>query len=168
MRLRTRAAFPADFSAPPTPDLDDLRRGAHKLSTLPLEGEAQFARAREVIFTYGIFDPNRLLFAIEGGRAREGGVILQRVLLGPVAWDMSVRILEVIDRPQLAQMSYATLPGHLEWGIATFRATPSAFEIETWSRPGHWLSKLGLPFVRWMQKNETRKAIERVRIATRR
>ncbi len=103
-------------------------------------------------------------------RVREGALIVQRIISGPVAIEAAVRVIDVFESREPGRMigfSYVTLQGHAERGVATFYLSQSAegelaFNIESWSRPGSWVATLMAPVTRLMQKRFTRQAMAHV------
>lgn len=76
-------------------------------------------------------------------------------------WLNSCRILYVLDESGPITkfgFAYGTLPGHVESGEERFlikwdRADNSVwYDIFAFSRPNHFLARLGYPFVRRLQK----------------
>lgn len=76
-------------------------------------------------------------------------------------WLNACRIVYVVDEqaanPRFG-FAYATLPGHVESGeerfLVEWRQDDDSvwFEIRAFSRPNHWLPRLGYPLVRRLQK----------------
>lgn len=70
----------------------------------------------------------------------------------------SCRIVYVIDEPDRFGFAYGTLSEHVEIGEERFtveydRATGKVwYDILAFSRPGHFLVKLGYPYARYLQK----------------
>ncbi len=62
----------------------------------------------------------------------------------------------VVSEPDRRGFAYGTLPGHPERGEELFlveRQDGSTYaEVRSFSRPGRWFSRLGLPVVRWVQR----------------
>ena len=55
-----------------------------------------------------------------------------------------------------ADAHHMTLPGHIESGEELFLVSRTSdgavwYEIRAFSRPRHWLARLGYPLVRWLQ-----------------
>jgi uncharacterized protein (UPF0548 family) len=77
-------------------------------------------------------------------------------------WLNAARIVYVVDKETPVGrhfgFAYGTLPGHAESGEELFlvewdRATSeAAYSIVAFSRPRHWLARLGRPLVRRMQR----------------
>jgi uncharacterized protein (UPF0548 family) len=131
-----------------------------------------FGRVRERLFTYNVFPP-LLIHAVvcPSGRITEGTTIVQRIMLGPVALEMAVRVIAVWDREddgvREAGFTYVTVAGHPERGIATFRVRLHEdgrvlVLIDVCSRPGLLLTRLGRPVARLSQRGITRSALRRL------
>jgi uncharacterized protein (UPF0548 family) len=97
------------------------------------------------------------------GRVAVGGTIIQRVILGLFSIETAVRVIEVDCSSDRASFAYATLHGHPERGVASFAVTRSEtggrFEAQAWSRAGNWLSIVGRPVSRYLQRTITREAV---------
>ena len=121
---------------------------------------ALFEAARERLWTYRIFAAGRMEAKVctPEGRVMEGATIVQRIFVGPTAIETAVRVTAT----WADGFEYITLPGHPELGVARFSLVAGHFEIESWSRPGTWLTALGAPFSRWMQRRSTQDALQRV------
>lgn len=115
---------------------------------------------------YDISPPWVLSYQIDtnDGRLCEGAIITQWFHLPLIKIKAFVRVIEVREEAHVTSVTYVTTTGHPECGVARFevRRTPEGveFTIETWSKPGSPLSRIGRPFVRWMQKRSTSKALE--------
>jgi uncharacterized protein (UPF0548 family) len=94
-------------------------------------------------------------------------------MFGPVVLETGVRVVDVFDSASDGErrcgFSYATLEGHPERGLATFYLRQDstggglALVIETWSRPGIWLTRAGRPVARMLQRRLTAEALEHFR-----
>lgn len=153
-------------------DLARGKTGTHDQYSiaLPLDSrERSFDRAVLALSRYHIFPPTRMRAHVctPDGRMVIGATVIQRVLIGPIAMEMGVRVVDTIgDAEGLRQagFTYATLEGHSERGIATFSVReragePATFEIESWSTPGTLLARLGRPIARWAQRSFTREGL---------
>ena len=181
MHLRRSANEPFDeeywTSKPLNLHLAQAQAGTHDLYAIDLHrnhpGDDTFARATAALFRYRVFPPRRMKAHVctRDGRIVTGATIIQRVLIGPLVMEMAVRVVAVFDDAKSvrrAGFTYATLAGHSERGTATFlvREQPDksiAFEIESWSRPGDWLARLGRPLARLAQRTFTREALAHFR-----
>lgn len=129
-------------------------------------------RVREAVLAYRIFPPERLIAALPTMIVRPGDTIVQGIRLGPLGIIAAVRVTTVFDRERdgirRTGLSYVTLEGHPERGAMTCAvveelATQTArIEIDTLSRPGHWLTRLAGPFARRAQQGATRAALTRL------
>lgn len=131
-----------------------------------------FERIRTRLFAYDIFPP-RLVDSLiwPSGRIDEGAMIVQRVRLGPVALEMAVRVIEAWDfddgAVREAGFTYATIVGHPERGIETFRVRLQSdgrvmVVVDARSRPGILLTRLGYPAARLFQRGLTESALRRL------
>jgi uncharacterized protein (UPF0548 family) len=86
-----------------------------------------------------------------------------------VWWLNACRIVYVIDETGPVQrfgFAYGTLPDHAETGEERFmiewdRADDSVwYDILAFSRPRHWLARLGYPFSRLVQRRFARRSAE--------
>ena len=130
----------------------------------------------DFIFDYDVFPTAIMRFDAEwnlsGRRMTVGDVILQRALIPPIGFglclEFAVRICTLIEEEKRLGFAYETLSGHAESGVSEFyfeeKYDRLTFTIHTFSRPGHWASRLSghlftLPYQRWC----TRRALEHVR-----
>jgi uncharacterized protein (UPF0548 family) len=164
----------ADATSPPTgPERSTVDHYRAVVDVGP-DGDAlaAFERVRECLLAYDIFPPWLMRHAsCPAGRLAEGATIVQRVLLGPLALEMAVRVLAVWERPdgaaREAGFSYVTLTGHAECGVVAFRVRLDEDQsvvilIDARSRSGLLLTKLGRPFARLFQRAATRAALRRL------
>jgi uncharacterized protein (UPF0548 family) len=166
MARRTAASRPFDEerwkATPLNLAVDQAHTGTHDVYSVALPPAATLDGTTDALLRYRIFPPRRMRARVctPDGRIAPGVTIIQRVLLGPVALEMAVRVIET----GAALFTYATLEGHSERGIATFAVREAkggglAFEIESWSTPGNLLAKLGRPVARAAQQKFTREAL---------
>ena len=125
-----------------------------------------FGRAVERLLAYKIFAPHRMIARVcaADGRVALGATIIQRVVLGPMALETAVRVIELQVTADRASFAYATLRGHPERGIASFavhrEGNRGRFIAEAWSRAGSWLTMVGRPISRALQRRITEEAVE--------
>jgi uncharacterized protein (UPF0548 family) len=144
---------------------DEVHGGGyvHDVYEAPLIGD--FERAVDALLAYRIFAPRRMHAHVctADRRVAIGATIVQRVALGPVALETAVRVIELERTVDRAYLAYATLQGHPERGIASFAVIrapdQTKFEAHAWSRPGSWLTALGRPVSRALQRALTREAV---------
>lgn len=172
--------------APCKLDEESARRGRYAEDIIVLaEGqdrrlmEGLFEDASERLHRYEIFPPQRMRSKIcsSSETVELGATIVQQIRIGPFAFEAAVRVTAVnrdgTERGRSASFEYTTLDGHPEQGIARFTvrevdAHPPRIEfaIESWSVPGHWLTRLVSPFSRWMQRRSTLQALRWFRDAS--
>ena len=172
--------------APCTLDDESARSGRYVEDVIVLaEGQDQqrmhglFERASERLHRYEIFPPQRMRAKIcsSSDTIELGATIVQQIRIGPFAFEAAVRVTAVngddTERGRSASFEYTTLDGHPEQGIARFtvrevdaRPPRVEFAIESWSVPGHWLTRLAAPFARWMQRRSTLQALRWFRDAS--
>jgi uncharacterized protein (UPF0548 family) len=135
----------------------------HDVYEAPITGD--FDRAVESLLAYRIFAPQRMLARVcsPDNCVAVGAIVVQRVVLGPIAIETAVRVIEVERTADRAYFAYATLQGHPERGVASFAVIRSGsemkFEAQAWSRAGTWLTAIGRPVSRSLQKALTREAV---------
>jgi uncharacterized protein (UPF0548 family) len=135
----------------------------HDFYQAPFTGD--FERAVDALLAYRIFAPHRMIAHVctRDHRVAVGATIVQRVLMGPLAIETAVRVIEMDRTANRVSFAYATLSGHPERGVASFAVVRgsegSSFEAHAWSRAGHWLTILGRPISRALQRSMTREAV---------
>jgi uncharacterized protein (UPF0548 family) len=136
----------------------------HDIYDAPFKGD--FERAVESLLEYRIFPSHRMVAHVctLDRRVALGATHVQRVVLGPVAIETAVRVIEMQRDLNGARYAYATLQGHFERGIASFALLRTGgrmmFEAQAWSRAGSWLTVAGRPLSRALQRAFTREAVE--------
>jgi uncharacterized protein (UPF0548 family) len=92
-----------------------------------------------------------------------GATLVQRVVLGPTALETAVKVIELEQGHQRAAFAYATLEGHAERGVASFAVhrgpVGGRVDFQAWSRAGNWITRLGRPVSRGLQRLITREAV---------
>jgi hypothetical protein len=109
----------------------------------------------DFLFDYQIFPDNIMTFhsqwTNEDRKMRIGDTIAQQVYIPPTKTFskkiiFGVRVNEIIDQADKKGFSYETLEGHVEKGISTFTVeqldNKLFFKVQTYSTPGHILTKL--------------------------
>jgi uncharacterized protein (UPF0548 family) len=135
----------------------------HDFYESPIIGD--FGGAVDALLAYKIFAPNRMFAHVctPDHRVAMGATIVQRVVMGPLAIETAVRVIEMDCTSDRVSFAYATLRGHPERGVASFAvirgSEGSRFEAHAWSRAGHWLTILGRPISRALQRSMTREAV---------
>jgi uncharacterized protein (UPF0548 family) len=126
-----------------------------------------YESAADAVMRYEIFPPSVLSHQVntDDRRVCKEAIITQWFHLPLFKLKAYVRVIDVRKDDEVTSMTYVTTTGHPECGVAHFEVRRTVdgaeFTIETWSKPGSPLTKIGRPFVRWMQKRSTRQALER-------
>jgi len=135
----------------------------HDFYEAPFTGD--FERAIDALLAYKIFAAHRMVAHVctQDSRVAVGATIVQRVVIGPLAIETAVRVIELDHTPDSTSFAYATLRGHPERGVASFAVARTdgraTFQAQAWSRAGHWLTTLGRPMSRALQRSMTREAV---------
>lgn len=171
-RWAARGYPPSALAGPRPTDNHDrhARVVAHEPPGGPLP-DGPFRRAAAAVGAYRIFDPNRITPVLERVPVAEGDTVgLTYRLLPGLRMFVASRVTQVFDGPTpagwRAGFTYRTLAGHAELGEETFavekdRATGAVtVSLTAWSRPGHWLTRLGYWYARWCQLNAGRGALD--------
>jgi len=86
------------------------------------------------------------LVILPSGPAEVGVTVVQAVHVGPLWFAAPCRVVEVVREPDEAGFTYATLPGHPETGVESFRVrrhgTDLVFEIHAVARHDFWGSRI--------------------------
>jgi uncharacterized protein (UPF0548 family) len=143
----TRGASPAGFNA------DHLR---HKLGN----GAPVFEAAAAALRSWAMFRLGWVRLESVGRPPEVGAVVAIVVRVGPVWWANACRVVYVVDESRpVRRVGFAngTLPGHAECGEEAFCVELDAagdvwYDLLAYSRPRHWLARLGYPFTRAMQR----------------
>ena len=143
----------------------------HLLLASREDADSAFRLLEERLLTYDIFPPALMKSEVcsGDGRVQPGTTIVQRVAIGPLRLEAAVRVARVWrsadnERQEVGFM-YATLRGHPERGVSTFRLRRDTvqnqitFSIDARSRPGSLLTQLARPIARRFQRNATKAAL---------
>ncbi len=173
----SRAARTSSHSGPPNPTVDAYEA---QVTIGPEECPLTvYNSLRERLLTYDIFPPNIVHATIyPAGRVAACSTIVQRVVVGPVALEAAVRVIEVWDHPPTRDddglrgggsvgFCYVTLEGHPERGVASFEVRLKAtgevtVVMEARSCAGNWITRVGRPFARVFQRALTQAALRRL------
>lgn len=132
-------------------------------------GADVFARARDALRRWRMFDLGWTEAIPERENAIEPGMtvaVLARTL--GLHTLLLARVVAVQDEPRRFAFSYGTLPHHVERGEETFAVTwhdddRVTYSVWSYSRPGHFLVRLGAPFARRLQRRFVRDSCARMR-----
>jgi uncharacterized protein (UPF0548 family) len=113
-----------------------------------------------------------MIAALPAMTVRPGDTIVQGIRIGPLGLIAAVRVLTVFDRDHGHErhtgFSYVTLAGHPARGAITFaivddrHGAEARFEIDSFSQPGHWLTRLGAPVARRAQRAASEAALQQM------
>ena len=166
----TDAPISSPASGPPNATEDHYRA----VVSVPADmtARATFDRVRERLFAYDVFPSWLIGYRMcPSGPIAPDVTIVQRILLGLFTLEMAVRVIDAWhqeDGDNLdAGFTYATVQGHPERGIATFRVRLDADRqvevlIDALSSPGLLLTRIGRPFARLFQRTLTKAALRRL------
>jgi uncharacterized protein (UPF0548 family) len=86
------------------------------------------------------------LVILSSGPAEVGTTVVQGVRVGPLWFAAPCRVVDVVREPDEAGFTYATLPGHPETGVESFRVRRDGeglvFEIHAVARHDFWGSRI--------------------------
>jgi uncharacterized protein (UPF0548 family) len=143
---------------------------AHEPPGDPLP-DGPFRRVATAILDYRVFPPWLLTPILERSPLQVGDTVgLTYRLLPGLRMFVASRVIDAFDEASLtgwrAGFTYRTLPGHAELGEEIFavekdRTTGDVTaSLTAWSRPGHWLTRIGYHYARWCQKHAGRAALD--------
>lgn len=120
-------------------------------------GAASFAKASADLMTWQVQLRAGLKVSASAPEAAVGEVVNSTLGIGPFGIPAPCRVVYVISEPRAAGYGYGTLPGHAEAGEEAFvvdhhEDDSVTFTITAFSRPATWLTKLGGPIARQVQK----------------
>lgn len=144
--------------------LGDLPAGYHHLSETFVvgHGRASYDVAAERLMTWGVQRGAGLGVAASTDRVEPDAVAIVRLGWGPLAVKAPVRVVAVVDEPDLRGFAYGTLPGHPERGEELFVVDLAddgtvRLGITAFSRAGSRLSRWAGPAGRLVQRQITRR-----------
>jgi uncharacterized protein (UPF0548 family) len=136
-------------------------------------GDADFAAACEALRGWRQFPVSwTAIFPAAAPLAAGTSVLMLCRVLG-LWWANGCRIVYTIDEagpPRQFGFAYGTLPSHVECGEERFVVERDElgqvwYELAAFSRPRHWLLKLGYPLVRQFQAKFRRDSAAAMRLA---
>jgi uncharacterized protein (UPF0548 family) len=136
--------------------------------------DGPFRRVASAILAYRIFPPRLAETALRRTPVEVGDTLGLRYRLFPgISLFIASRVIDVFDGPAngvwRCGFTYHTLEGHamigeetfaVERDLATGKVTAS---LESWSRPRHWLTRVGYWYARWCQLHAGRAAVRFLR-----
>ena len=123
-------------------------------------GAKVFERAESALRSWVMFQQGWLRLESNGRPPDVGTAVAIVVRVGPVWWANACRVVYVVDDTgptRRVGFANGTLPGHAECGEEVFVVEMDAagdvwYDLRAYSRPRHWLARLGYPFTRAMQR----------------
>jgi len=136
------------------------------------EDEHTFAAACEALRRWEMFNLGWVQLCWPETPIAAGATVAVLAQVFGVWWLNAARIVYVIDEPRRFGFAYGTLPDHIERGEERFmiqwREDDSVwYDLSAFSRPKHWLVKLGYPITRLMQKRFGKHSLDAMARATR-
>ncbi len=136
--------------------------------------DGPFRRVASAISEYRIFPPHLVDRVLKRTPMQVGDTVGLSYRLAPgIRLFFASRVIDVFETTQAnayrSGFTYRTLQGHIEFGEETFAVekdmTTGAVtaSLTAWSRPGHWLTRLGYPYARWCQLHAGRSAVEHLK-----
>jgi uncharacterized protein (UPF0548 family) len=127
------------------------------------QGDAAWAAAKEAIQQWRMFPGNWASVAPDAVPIQAGAVVAMTAQIWGFWWLNSCRIVYVIDEANRFGFAYGTLPGHVERGEELFLVEKTAndrvlYSLRAFSRPRHWMARLGYPFARTYQRKFVRES----------
>lgn len=119
-----------------------------------------YQQAKAAIAAWAMFDQGWVSLAPANALIEVGTIVTVTVRVGPVLWPNRCRIVYTIDEIEPVRrfgFAYGTLTDHAECGEERFLVEMLAdgsvwYDLLAYSRPRHWLARLGYPLTRRLQK----------------
>lgn len=129
-------------------------------------GQADFERAKSLLQSWRMFPDDWTRVVPRTGQQTGSEVAVFFRLFG-LWWRNCCRIVYTVDEPGRFGFAYGTLHEHVEMGeerFTTYLDDSGAvwFEIVAFSRPRHWLTRIGYPLARYFQRRFVRHAFEQM------
>jgi uncharacterized protein (UPF0548 family) len=132
--------------------------------------DGPFERVVKAIMSYQIFPARMATPVVERTPLQLGDVLgLRYPMLPGLSIFFAAKVIEMIDDENETVIrkgfTYRTLEGHIEIGEETFLVEKNRLtgevtaSLQAWSRPGHWLTRVGYWYARWCQLDAGKKAI---------
>ncbi|MEQ1743842.1 MAG: DUF1990 domain-containing protein [Saprospiraceae bacterium] len=124
-------------------------------------GEAVWAAAKEAVRQWKMFPGGWASVSPEAVPIQEGRVVAMLARVLGLWWLNSCRIVYVLDEANRFGFAYGTLPGHAECGEELFLVEKTddgrvRYTLRAFSRPRHWMARMGYPLARVYQRKFVR------------
>jgi uncharacterized protein (UPF0548 family) len=131
-------------------------------------GPAVWARSQEALRGWQAHRGAGATVHPAGAALAQGTTVIVTMPLWPVYIVAPCRVAYSTDDPRHFGFAYGTLPGHPEQGEESFHVVKDddggvRFEIVSFSRPASFITQLGGPFSRSVQRRTTQRYLEGVR-----
>lgn len=135
------------------------------------KGEADFVKAKTAIQNWQMFPKSWTRILPANAPIKKNVTIAMNAHFACLWWRNACKIVYVIDEPNQYGFAYGTLPGHIESGEELFLVSKDNignvyYEIKAFSKPRHWLSKIGYPLVRLLQARFRRDSARQIKEIT--
>jgi uncharacterized protein (UPF0548 family) len=129
-------------------------------------GRELFDRCAATVLSWGV-QRGAGLVVEPGDRVEVDAVHRVGIGVGPLRLWAPCKVVYVVDEPARQGFAYGTLPGHPESGEESFVVTIDEddvveFTVTAFSRPATWLSRLGGPATKVVQRRVTWRYLEAV------
>lgn len=133
-------------------------------------GAEAFEAGREALRGWRHFPGGWTHIYPERAALRAGEDIVMLFRLFGLWWYNACRIVYVIDEPRRFGFAYGTVLGHVERGEELFlvsidEAERVWYQLEAFSRPALWLTRLGYPLARHHQRRFVRDSLRQMKEA---
>ncbi|CAM5638569.1 hypothetical protein SAVIM338S_06213 [Streptomyces avidinii] len=134
-------------------------------------GLAAFAAAGDAVTTFRAHRASGMLVeaaASQGRPVRPGDRVVVGIGAGPLRIDAPCEVIWTAYEPRRTGFAYGTLAGHPERGEESFVVDLDAdgsvwFEVNAFSRPASWYTRLAGPVVPFLQQRYARRLARHVR-----
>lgn len=139
-----------------------LPAGYHHVRVTRSLGVADLDEVAEILFSWKVQERAGVRRVSGADRVALGVDVTFRSLLQTIP----CRVVDVVDEPDRRGFAYGTLPGHPETGEERFVAErdPATGEvtatITAFSNPATWVTRVGGPFARLVQRLMTRRYLD--------
>jgi uncharacterized protein (UPF0548 family) len=127
------------------------------------EGPAAFAAARAALRGWRMFPAPWTAVEPHPAPLEAERAVAVLVRTAGLWWMGAARIVYVLDEPRRFGFAYGTLPGHPECGEERFLVEALDdgsvwYDLRAFSRPRHWVARLGHPVTRALQRRFARES----------
>ncbi len=133
------------------------------------EGELVFEKAKQLIQDWKMFPSAWTKILGDNKSIQEGTSIVMMARFLGVWFRNSCKIVYIIDEEKRFGFAYGTLPGHIESGEELFlveinQQNEVFYSIKAFSRPRHFLAKIGYPIIRILQERFRQDSMKEVKL----